>query len=135
MGVFAMASRDPLTVLYDSECGFCARCAMALRRLDRGGRLRMLPLRAGTTIPDAPSEHDLLAAMHVVDAAGRWDRGGAAWLRIAAVVPLLRPLAVAGRLPMVGAGVERLYQLVARNRHRLSRMLGLDMCTVADARP
>lgn len=117
-------------VLYDADCGFCSWCATALDRLDRGHRLRLLPLQsAATALDDAPPERLLLESMHVRDDAGRWDRGGAALLRIARVVPILRPLAIAGRLPFARLGFEAWYRVIARNRHRLGRLLGLDGCT------
>jgi predicted DCC family thiol-disulfide oxidoreductase YuxK len=119
-----------LVVLYDADCGFCSWCATALDRLDRRHLLRLLPLQsAATDLDDAPPEHVLLESMHVRDNAGRWERGGAAVLRIAGVVPILRPLAVAGRLPLVRLGVEAWYRAIAHNRHRLGRLLGLDGCT------
>lgn len=119
-----------LLVFYDADCGFCSWCAIALDRLDRGHRLHLLPLQsAAAAFDDAPPEPALLDMMHVRDAAGRWERGGAAWLRIAAAVPILRPLAVAGRLPLVRLAFEAWYRVIARNRHRLGRLLGLDGCT------
>lgn len=66
--------------------------------------------------------------LHARDRDGQWLRGGAACLRIAAALPLLMPLALAGRLPFAAALVERGYQVVARNRHRLSRVLRLENC-------
>jgi len=124
-----MTSRVPLTVLYDAECGFCSRCAAVLRRLDRAHRLRLVPLQsAPTSVPGAPSAASLLETMHVVDAAGRWATGGAAWLRIAAVIPALRPLSAVGSLPLCRWGVERLYEVVSRNRRRLSRLAGAKSC-------
>jgi len=119
-----------LVVLFDADCGFCSWCATALDRLDRRQRLRLLPLQsAATELDDAPPEDVLLVRIHVRDEAGRWERGGAAVLRIAGVLPVLRPLAVAGRLPLMGYVVEAWYRVVSRNRHRLGRLLGLDGCT------
>ncbi|MEP7082915.1 MAG: DCC1-like thiol-disulfide oxidoreductase family protein [Chloroflexota bacterium] len=119
-----------LVVLYDADCGFCSWCATALDRLDRRGRLRLLPLqRAAAELGDTPPDDVLLERMHVRDEAGRWESGGAALIRIAGLVPVLRPLAVAGRLPPVRWSFEAWYRIVARNRHRLGRLLGLDGCT------
>ncbi|HEX9610177.1 MAG TPA: DUF393 domain-containing protein [Candidatus Limnocylindria bacterium] len=119
-----------LVVLFDADCGFCSWSATLLDRLDRGHALRLLPLqRAATELDDAPPQQVLLETMHVRDRYGRWERGGAALLRIAAVVPVLRPLAVAGRVSLVRWGVEAWYRVVARNRHRLGRLLGLESCT------
>lgn len=80
-------------------------------------------------LDDAPPKGVLLERMHVRDDAGRWERGGAALIRIAGVVPVLRPLAIAGRVPFVRLGFEAWYWVVARNRHRLGRLLGVDGCT------
>jgi len=119
-----------LTVLFDGDCGFCSWCANVLDRLDHRRTLRLVPLQGAVgDFEEMPSRHDLLEALHVRDRAGRWERGGTACLRIAGAVPLLSPLAVAGRLPLVQRWVEALYRLVAHNRHRLGRLLGLDGCT------
>lgn len=119
-----------VTVFFDADCGFCSWSASALDRLDRRGAVRLLPLqRAAIELDDAPPEEILLEAMHVRDRDGRWDRGGSALVRIAAVVPLLRPVAVAARVPLVRWALEAWYRVVAHNRHRLGRLLGLDSCT------
>jgi predicted DCC family thiol-disulfide oxidoreductase YuxK len=118
-----------MQVLYDADCGFCTRTARLLRRLDRAGRLDLIPLqRAGATIAGAPSEDRLLERMHVRDAAGQWSIGGEGWLQVADAVPALRPLAILARLRFVRPFVEPVYGLVARNRHRISRLLGDDAC-------
>jgi predicted DCC family thiol-disulfide oxidoreductase YuxK len=118
-----------MQVLYDADCGFCSRSAAVLRNLDRAGRLELIPLqKASVAVPGAPSEDRLLDRMHVRDGAGRWWRGGAAWLQIADAVPGLRPLARLARLPFIHPFVEPIYGLVARNRHRISRLLGDEAC-------
>ena len=86
--------KPDLDVFYDADCGFCTRTALVLRRVDRSGRLRLMPLQRATEIaPDVPSEDRLLEEMHVRDASGRWFAGGAAWLQIAHLLPLMEPLA------------------------------------------
>ncbi len=125
-----MTSGSDLTVLFDADCGLCAHSALVLSRLDQAHHLRFVPLQAAqTTYPAAPPEAQLAATLHVVDEAGDWVQGGAACLLIASVVPLLRPLAVVGRIPLASSLVERAYRLIARNRHRLSRLLGLETCS------
>jgi len=79
-------------------------------------------------VAGAPSKEQLLATMHVVDADGRSAAGGEAFLRIAGLVPVLRPLALVGRLPVLRLLVQPAYELVAANRHRLSRLLGDVAC-------
>jgi len=121
--------KTPLTVLYDADCGFCNRTALILRRLDNRRRLRLVPLQAAASrVAGAPSKEQLLATMHVVDADGRSAAGGEAFLRIAGLVPVLRPLALVGRLPVLRLLVQPAYELVAANRHRLSRLLGDVAC-------
>lgn len=124
-----------MQVLYDADCGFCSRSAGLLGRLDRAGRLDLIPLqKPGGAVPGAPPMDRLLDRMHVRDGAGRWWRGGAAWLRIADAVPALRPLALFARLPFVRPFVEPVYGLVARNRHRISRLLGDEACPTGGIR-
>jgi predicted DCC family thiol-disulfide oxidoreductase YuxK len=120
-----------LIVLFDAECGFCTRTARALRRLDSANRLALVPLQsAAAAVPDSPNEAALLDRMHVRDAAGRWWFGSEAWLRIAEVVPALRPAAVFARLPVIREFVEPVYRLVADNRRRISRLLGDRACRI-----
>ncbi|MCA1588586.1 MAG: DUF393 domain-containing protein [Chloroflexi bacterium] len=87
------------------------------------------PTAASAPGPPPPSTGSTETAPHVRGRDGRWDRGGAAVIRIAAFVPLLRPLAVAGRLPLVRWAFEAWYRGIARNRHGLGRLLGLESCT------
>jgi predicted DCC family thiol-disulfide oxidoreductase YuxK len=125
-----------MQVFFDADCGFCSRSAGVLRRLDRAGQLDLVPLHdASAVVPGAPSERRLLEGMHVRDHAGRWSVGGAAWLRIAQVVPALRPLRLLARLPFVRPFVEPVYGLIASNRHRISRLLGDEACVRRGGRP
>ncbi len=120
-----------LDVFYDADCGFCTRTAILLHRVDGGHRLRLIPLqRASEIAPGAPPEDRLLEEMHVRDTSGRWYDGGAAWLRIAHLVPLMRPLAFVAELPVMRALVEPTYALIARNRHRISRLIGDGDCSL-----
>jgi predicted DCC family thiol-disulfide oxidoreductase YuxK len=119
---------DRLLVLYDADCGICTRTASILRRVDRGRRLRLVPLQRPPDVPDLPPEAELAEAMHVRDGTGRWFLGGEAVIRIAAELPLLRPIAWAARLPGVPNVMDVGYRLVARNRQTLSRSLGEQAC-------
>ena len=119
-----------LLVLYDADCGICSRSARLLRRLDHGRHLRLMPLQDAGEIADAPPAEVLLDAMHVRDGRGRWTVAGAAWIRIAEEIPLLRPLAIVARLPLFGRFVEWTYGRVAGNRHRISQLLGDDACPI-----
>ena len=116
-----------IVVCYDGECEVCTTAVARLRRLDNGRRLRMVPFqRAATELPGLTARIDpqaLTSAIHVIEPDGTWTSGGAAVLRIAEAVPRLRFIARLGRLPVVNRLVEPMYGLVARHRHRLSRLL------------
>ena len=120
-----------LQVFYDADCGFCTRSAQVLRLLDRSRRLELAPLHeAASVTPDAPPASRLLESLHVRDEQGRWTAGGAAWLAMTDVVPVLRPIGLVARLPVIRRLVEPVYEVIARNRHRISRLLGEDVCPV-----
>ena len=124
-----VTARDRLLVLYDADCGVCTRTAGWLRRLDRRGRLELVPLQAvGTAAADAPPDATLREALHVRAADGRWSSGGAAMLEILARLPAGTPIARFGRLPLVCRGVDAAYRVVARHRTALSRALGATAC-------
>jgi predicted DCC family thiol-disulfide oxidoreductase YuxK len=118
-------SDDRLAVYFDRTCGVCTDVARLLLRLDRGRRLRLVPLqRASEDAPDAPAAEALRATLHVRDARGRWDTGAAACIRIAERVTLLRAVALAARLPLVPLALEAAYLTVAANRGAISAVVG-----------
>lgn len=128
MGRKDLPARARLTVCYDGECGVCLAAVARLRNLDGAEQLRFVPAQRVTSeLPDFAARIEpgaLSSALHVIEPDGRWVSGAEAVLRIAETVPRLRPIARLGRLPLVNQLVEPLYRLVARHRHRLSRLLG-----------
>jgi predicted DCC family thiol-disulfide oxidoreductase YuxK len=118
---------EPLTVLYDADCGFCEWSARVLGRLSRRHRLRLIPL-ASASLPGQPSLETLVTGLHAVDSDGQWFVGADACLEIADLIPLLRPLARLALVPHVWKHLELTYRMVASHRHRLSRLLGLSAC-------
>ena len=124
--------QQTLLVLYDGDCGICTRTAMVLRRLDRGRRLRLVAAQASADVVDRPAPDVLLSAIHVRDIDGRWYVGGKAAIEIAASIPVLRPIAVLSRLPLVARAIDRGYGRIAANRTRLSKLLGETSCAVDD---
>ncbi|HEX9738937.1 MAG TPA: DUF393 domain-containing protein [Candidatus Limnocylindria bacterium] len=127
MGHEHLPARARLIVCYDGTCAVCAVAVTRLRTLDRDERLRFVPAqRATSEFPDFAARIEpgaLSSALHVVEPDGRWVSGGEAVLRIAETLPRLRFVARLGRLPVVNRLVEPMYRLVARHRHRLSRLL------------
>jgi predicted DCC family thiol-disulfide oxidoreductase YuxK len=116
---------DALTVLYDEDCGFCERVAAWLER-----RFGLVGAGIGSPtgermLRDLPRERRY-DAVHVVDARGR-RRSGADVLP-----PVLRSLP---RFAWAAIVVETVpwpfawgYGLVARHRHALSRLAGIEAC-------
>jgi predicted DCC family thiol-disulfide oxidoreductase YuxK len=117
-------------VAYDPDCGVCTHAVRVLRRLDRGGRLDLRPLILAADVPGAPALSALAQSLHVRDADGRWLRNGSAAIRVAAAIPMFRPLALLAGLPPFRAIVDAAYLLVARNRRATSSRLGMRGCPV-----
>ena len=118
----------PLVMLFDGDCGLCTSTARWLERRVGADRLRTLPLdhaTADTRLRDAVRGRDLASSLHVVRPDGTVVTGAAAVLAAGRLVPRW---GIAARLMdhRVGHAVlEPAYRLVARNRHRIGRALGL----------
>jgi predicted DCC family thiol-disulfide oxidoreductase YuxK len=123
-----------LTVFYDADCGICQASARLMVRLDARHQLNMVPLQTAPTTAETPSPDELLDSLHALDGDGRWWVGADAVIEIARRVPALRPLALATRVPFAVRALEIVYGLVARNRHRLSRILRLAACRLPQVR-
>jgi len=122
-------------VLYDEDCGFCRWSSDMLRRWDRRGGLRFVPIQSaeGTLVLRDVAEDRRLTSWHVVTSDGRVRSGGAAVPALAARLPLGGPIALlAHRYP---GATERAYAWIARNRTRLGALLGADRCVVDPSRP
>jgi predicted DCC family thiol-disulfide oxidoreductase YuxK len=118
-----------LTLYYDGNCVFCRKEVARLRRWDGAGRLGFADIAAADFSP--PSDDiDMLALntqMHAQTADGRMLVGidsllaaytlvGRGWMVAPLRVPALRPVFAA------------LYRSFARNRYRISALLGARAC-------
>ena len=117
-----------LTVLYDGTCGFCTRQAHLARRVGGGpGRVSLLSTatpgvlegRLGLTRESANRQ-----LFVEEDATGRRYGGAAAVARLVREVPLIGPIGWLYYLPGLRQLADALYRVVARHRHRISRLLG-----------
>ena len=109
------------TVLYDEGCGFCTVLAKRLERLGRDLEWAPIGSPTGERLLADLAPPARYAAVPVVDESGRRRSGGAA-------VPLVLARLPGGRIPSrVAAAFPRAtdlgYELVARNRGSLSRLL------------
>jgi predicted DCC family thiol-disulfide oxidoreductase YuxK len=109
-------------LLYDADCRFCRFTARAVRRLDRRGRLALLPLgdeEASPLLAGLPEEQRL-DSVRLAESDGELLARGGAVARVLAYLGLPSAL-VGGRLAvrLLDAG----YELVARNRGRLGLLV------------
>jgi predicted DCC family thiol-disulfide oxidoreductase YuxK len=115
---------DAPTVLYDGDCGLCKALLALLLRLDRGGRLRPVPIQSEIgerLLAEVPRE-ERLRSWHLVTSDGAVHSGGAGIPAALAVLPAGRALA---RLTSLLPGpTSRAYEWVADHRSLLGRPLG-----------
>jgi predicted DCC family thiol-disulfide oxidoreductase YuxK len=106
----------PVTVRYDEDCGFCQRVAQLVTLADGAGFVRWT---SGATE----------SSIVVLERDGTKPRTRAsAAAAIARALPLpFHPLRVLGWPGLRGVS-DRVYSLVARNRHHLSALFGLRAC-------
>lgn len=91
-----------------------------MRRLDRRHAIRFVDVSSGEAA--CPIDRaELLARFHARED-GRVMSGAAAFAAMWRAIPLLRPLGLAARNPLVLAGLERLYRGFLRVRPRLQRL-------------
>ena len=125
-----MAATTPasteLTVLYDGTCGFCTRQARFARRLG-GPHVQLASTADPRVIERYPglNRETTNRQMHVQEeATGRRYAGAAAVARLVREVPFIGPIGWLYYVPVLRQVADALYRLVARNRHRISRILG-----------
>ncbi|MBI3648648.1 MAG: DUF393 domain-containing protein [Actinobacteria bacterium] len=112
-------------LLYDGRCGLCGRFAGPAGRLDRQGRLALLPFDdplAAVDLARLPDEKRY-SAFHLVAPAGRIRSGEEAVLPTLDLLAGGKELAAVLRLAPGGElAVRGAYRWVARNRTTLERL-------------
>ena len=123
---------NPVTVIWDGECGFCAQTKGWMQRFDRDGILHWVPQQTNIGDRWGLSREVLKDAMYSVSGS-TIRQGYSAWramvvwfpvfwyAALAAVVLAPRPAVVALLLfltPLSNPVGEAVYRWVARNRHR-----------------
>ena len=112
------------TLLYDADCRLCRFAARIVDRLDRHREVALLPLQDPEAEPllDGLAEAEHLASWRLAREDGSLAGRGAGAPELLRAMRLTRP---AGRLlNRVPPGVlEAAYDLVARNRSRLGRLV------------
>jgi predicted DCC family thiol-disulfide oxidoreductase YuxK len=127
--------RDRHFVLFDGDCGICTWSADWVKRRDRRGRFAVEPYQAvgeDELRRFGLSYEDCAKKAWVVTRKGRVFGGAFAVNYVLLSLPPWMILAIAFYLipPLLLIEVTA-YYLVARNRHRLSRMFGMKACSWA----
>ena len=104
-----------LTVWFDGSCPLCTREIALMRRLDWRRSIDFVDVAdAGTACP--LDRRRLLERLHARENDGAMMTGAAAFAAMWRAIPLLRPLGLAARRPVVLRLLERLYLVFLRFR-------------------
>lgn len=115
-------------VVYDEDCGLCLETCRVALRLDRYARLTFVG-NGERPLPDGVTDELVERTVVVHDpATGRIYTRSAAVAEILDALPLGWVPAALLRLPGVRALADRGYDLVAKNRQRISLALGHEAC-------
>ena len=110
-----------LIVWHDGACPLCRREIALMRRLDRRGAIRFVDISEGADAQCSIDRSALLERFHASED-GRLLSGAAAFAAMWRAVPLLRPLGLLARNPLVLALLERAYGMFLRFRPRLQHL-------------
>ena len=118
-----MADVEPVTLVYDLDCGFCRFLLGLVLRWDRAGLVRPLPLQDARSdeLLGGMAEGPKMRSWHLVAGSGVVYSGGAGVAPLMDLLPGGRPLAaLARRFPRA---TERIYRFGADNRGLFGRAL------------
>lgn len=106
-------------LIFDGECGFCARSLGWLQRLDSKGRITVVPFqRSGIEDEYGIAREDLATSVWLIT--NELPRHGAAAVNSALDIALgVKVFGWLYRAPGMGWAQERVYRWVATHRHRL----------------
>ena len=110
-----------VTVWFDGACPLCQREIALMRRLDRAGRIAFVDVAKPDSV--CPIDRSTLLARFHASEDGRLLSGAAAFAAMWRAIPVLRPLGLAARSPIVLRLLERLYTAFLRLRPRLQRLV------------
>lgn len=113
--------REKWVVLYDGNCRICTRGAEQCRSL-AGDKVDLRNFQDPTTLEGLPkiSYDDLMDKMHVVSPTDKIFKGAAAIARVAALTPIIGPLAFLYWVPGIKQLADFGYTQIAKRRYRLN---------------
>lgn len=115
-----IAGMTQVTVWHDGACPLCRREIALMRRLDRRGAIRFIDATDDNS--SCPIDRTALLARFHASEGGVMLSGAAAFAAMWRAIPLLRPLGLAARQPLVLELLERAYRLFLRVRPSLQRL-------------
>ena len=110
----------PVKVWYDGACPLCIREIALMRRLDKRGAITFLDVAEGAD-PSCPIDRATLLARFHAEENGAVLSGAAAFASMWRAIPLLRPLGLAARSPLILKVLEAAYVQFLKVRPRLQR--------------
>lgn len=116
-----IAIMDMLTIWFDGACPLCRREVALMRRLDRRGAIAFIDVAQADDDVCPVDRAQLIARFHALEN-GRLLSGAGAFAAMWRAIPLLRPLGLLARNPVVLALLERAYVAFLRVRPRLQRL-------------
>lgn len=111
-----------LVVWHDGGCPLCQREIALMRRLDRRDAIDFVDATTADRSQCPIDRADLLARFHASEN-GRLLSGAAAFAAMWRAIPLLRPLGLVARIPLVLMALEWGYRRFLRLRPHLQRIV------------
>ena len=111
-----------VTVWYDGACPLCLREIAVMQRLDRRNVIAFVDVSGDAPQTCPIDQAQLLARFHASED-GKLLSGAAAFAAMWRAIPLLRPLGLVARNPLVLRALERLYLAFLKHRHKLQRLV------------
>ena len=109
-----------VVVWFDGGCPLCRREIALLRRRDRRGAIDFVDAAdCASLCPSSRSQ--MLAQLHVLEK-DRVLTGAAAFAAMWRAIPILRPVGLLARSPLMLKALERLYAVFLRARPRLQEL-------------
>ena len=110
-----------LTIWFDGSCPLCDREIRLMKRLDRRGAINFVDVAASDGVHCPVDRAELLARFHAREN-GVLLSGAGAFAAMWRAIPLLRPIGLLARIPLVLNLLERLYLAFLKIRPRLQRL-------------
>lgn len=117
-------------LLYDGQCAFCRVNVRRAGRIAGRERIEAVDYHAPGALDELPgvTAEDCQGAMHLIETSGRVSKGAEAIARVLMMRPLFSWLGRLYYIPGVRWVCDRAYGLIARNRHRISKLYGGASC-------